>query len=80
MLGGTDRQIRARLLSAVVPQTLGTFLASENAADLVALRELIEAGTVAPVVERTWPLAEAGAAIAHLLAGRARGKLVVTVP
>jgi len=80
LLGGTDRQIRAQLLSPFVSQTLGTFVASENAADLVVLRELIESGAVTPVVERTWPLAGAAAAIAHLLAGRARGKLVVTVP
>src|SRR5436309_2081459 len=40
-LGGTDRQIRAQLLSPLVSQKLGTFVASENAADLAALRELI---------------------------------------
>jgi len=43
-LGGTHRQIGAIVLSPFVSQRLGTFISSENAADLVALRELIEAG------------------------------------
>ena len=52
-LGGSDRQIRAILLSKLVSQKLGTFIASENAVDLGALRELIEAGKVTPVIDRT---------------------------
>ena len=47
-LGGTDRQVRAQLLSLFVSQKLGTFIASENAADLIALRDLIEAGKMMP--------------------------------
>ncbi|MGZ4650988.1 MAG: NAD(P)-dependent alcohol dehydrogenase, partial [Kineosporiaceae bacterium] len=43
-LGGTDRQLRAQVLSPFVGQTLGTFVASENATDLETLRELIDAG------------------------------------
>jgi NADPH:quinone reductase-like Zn-dependent oxidoreductase len=78
-LGGSDRQIRATLLSAFIGQKLGTFLASENATDLSALRQLIEAGTVTPAVDRTYPLTGVAAAIRHLLDGQARGKLVVSV-
>jgi NADPH:quinone reductase-like Zn-dependent oxidoreductase len=78
-LGGSDRQIRAAVLSRFVGQTLGTFVASENAADLVALRELIEAGAVTSAVDRIYPLAETAAAIRHLLDGRAVGKIVVHV-
>ncbi|OZB79691.1 MAG: hypothetical protein B7X41_19160 [Microbacterium sp. 14-71-5] len=36
-------------------------------------------GRIAPVVERTWPFAEARAALAHLAAGRTVGKVVVMV-
>jgi NADPH:quinone reductase-like Zn-dependent oxidoreductase len=79
LLGGSGRQIRAALLSPFVSQTLGTFIASENAADLTALAELIGAGQVTPAVDRTYPLAETAAAIRDLLDGRARGKLVVCV-
>jgi NADPH:quinone reductase-like Zn-dependent oxidoreductase len=79
LLGGSGRQIRAQLLSPFIGQKLGTFVASENAADLIALRALIEAGKLTPVIDRTYPLAEAPAAIRHLLDGQARGKLVISV-
>ena len=47
-LGGTDRQLRAQVMSLFVSQKLGTFISSENADDLNALRDLIESGTIAP--------------------------------
>jgi NADPH:quinone reductase-like Zn-dependent oxidoreductase len=77
-LGGTDRQLRALLLSAFVGQKLGTFIASENAEDLMVLRELIESGAIAPVIDRTYPLSEVAAAIRFLLNGHAQGKIVIT--
>jgi NADPH:quinone reductase-like Zn-dependent oxidoreductase len=79
LLGGSGRQIRATLLSPFVSQTLGTFIAKENAADLTALAELIEGGNLAPAIDRTYPVAETAAAIRHLLDGRALGKLAVSV-
>jgi len=79
LLGGSSRQVRAQLLSPFVGQKLGTFVASENATDLSALRDLIEAGKLTPAIDRTYPLAEAPAAIRHLLDGHARGKLVISV-
>jgi NADPH:quinone reductase-like Zn-dependent oxidoreductase len=79
LLGGASRQIRAQLLSPFVRQKLGTFVASENAADLSALRELIETGKLTSAIDRTYLLAETPAAIRHLLDGQARGKLVISV-
>jgi NADPH:quinone reductase-like Zn-dependent oxidoreductase len=78
-LGGTDRQIRAQLLSPLVSQKLGTFIASENAEDLAALGELVEAGKLVAAVDRTYPLAETAAAIGYVQEGRARGKVVIAV-
>jgi NADPH:quinone reductase-like Zn-dependent oxidoreductase len=78
-LGGSDRLVRALVLSRFIGQTLKTFIAKENHQDLLALKELIEAGKVAPVIDRAYPLAEAPRAIDHLVQGRARGKLVITV-
>lgn len=78
-LGGTDRQVRALLLSPFVSQTLGTFIAAENADDLSVLRALIESGDVTPAIDRTYPLGDAAAAIRRLLDGRAEGKIVITV-
>jgi NADPH:quinone reductase-like Zn-dependent oxidoreductase len=79
LLGGSGRQIRATLQSPFVGQQLGTFLAAERAADLMTLRELIEAGVVTPVVDRTYPLDEVAAAIRRLQDGKARGTVVVSV-
>jgi len=78
-LGGFDRQLRATLLSPLVSQKLGMLAASENSADLSVLRELLEAGTVRPAVDRTYPLGEAAAAIRYFQEGHARGKVVITV-
>ena len=47
--------------------------------DLLTLGEWIEAGTVSPVIERTYPLSEAPDAVAYMGEGRARGKVVITV-
>lgn len=78
-LGGTDRQLRALALSPFIGQKLGTFISSENAEDLEALRELIESGKVSPTIDRTYPLDEAAAAIRYMLEGRTCGKLVITI-
>ena len=47
-IGGSDRLIRARLLSPVVRQELRTFITSENAEDLMVLGEMIESGKSRP--------------------------------
>ncbi len=78
-LGGTDRQIRALLLSPFVRQRLRTFVAKESADDLLVLKELIESGKVTPVIDRTYELGESAEAIRDLYEGRACGKLVLSV-
>ena len=79
LLGGSERSIRALALSPLVRQKLGTFIASENAADLAVLRDLAEEGRLVPAVDRTYPLGEAAAAVTHMQAGRAGGKVVIRV-
>ena len=76
---GIDRQIRAHLLSPFVRQKLGTFVAKENAQDLLILNELIEAGKVTPIIDRAYPLSDAPDAIRALETGHARGRIVITV-
>lgn len=78
-LGGYDRMLRAPLLSRFVSQTLGTLACSENSADLEVLAGMIEAGQLTPAIDRTYPLIEAGEAIEYLAAGRACGKVVITI-
>ncbi len=77
--GGVDRQLRAHLLSPFVSHKLGTFVAKENAQDLLVLNELIESGKVAPVIGRTYPLSEAADAFRQLEAGHSRGRIVITL-
>jgi len=79
LLGGSERSIRALLLSPLVGQKLATFIASENGADLVVLGDLIEAGKLAPAIDRTYPLSEVAAAITHMQDGHARGKIVISI-
>jgi NADPH:quinone reductase-like Zn-dependent oxidoreductase len=67
------------LLSPFVSQKLGTFVASENAVDLAALGDLVEAGTLTPAIDRTYALAETAAAIRYVQQGHARGKVVVSL-
>ena len=66
------------LLSPLVSQKLSMLASTENAEDLHALRELIEAGQVTPAIDRTYPLSETAAAIAYVQDGHARGKVVIT--
>ena len=49
-----------------------------NQADLTADAELTETGKVIPVIDRTYPLAQAAEAIRHLEQGQTRGKIVLT--
>jgi NADPH:quinone reductase-like Zn-dependent oxidoreductase len=79
LLGGADRQLRALLLSPLVRQKLGTFVASETSDDLTALRELVESGKVVPAIDRTYPLSEAAAAVRYVQEGHARGKVVIAL-
>ncbi|HLL59996.1 MAG TPA: NADPH:quinone oxidoreductase family protein [Allosphingosinicella sp.] len=60
----------------------GAFAARDpqaNAAHIETLFSLWREGRIAPKVSRTWPLEQAGEAIAHMAARKAVGKLVVTM-
>ncbi len=60
------------MLSPLVRQKLGILGARENAADLSLRRGLLEADTVTPVVDRTYPLSDVADAIQYLQEGKAR--------
>jgi len=76
---GVRRQLRAAALSPFVRQKLGFFISKERRQDLEELRTLLEAATIRPVVDRTFPLEEVPAAIRYLRDGRARGKIVIAI-
>jgi len=76
--------IAARLLAAMIwsrfrRQKMLPFMAHNSAADLLVLKDLIEAGKVKPVIDRTYPLGETAEAMRYLETGHARGKVVITV-
>jgi len=77
--GYLGRAAEALLVSPFVPQTLRPFSATDKGEDLVALAQLIEAGKVTPVIDRTYPLSETAAALGYYGQGHTRGKVVITV-
>ena len=78
-IGPLARSAGMALLSPVVRQRMAFFLAHQNKDDLGVLRELLEAGQVTPVIDRTYPLSEVAEAIGYLEQGHAKGKVVITV-
>lgn len=86
LLAGAPKEMRAalaRILKAVVRPpflrpTFRFFIAKPKAEDLSALCGLMEAGTVRPVIDKCYPLREAGEAIAYVEQGHARAKVIVS--
>ncbi len=71
LLGPWLRRARNRNLRVLVVR--------RNRKDLVYVTELCQAGTLVPVIDRTYPLSEVPEALRHLGEGRAKGKIVITV-
>ena len=78
-LGPLTGMLKAVVLSRFVRQKLRPFLAHLRKDDLIVMRELLEAGKVAPVIDRTYPLSDVPDAIRYLEKGHARGKVVITM-
>jgi NADPH:quinone reductase-like Zn-dependent oxidoreductase len=74
------RVIGAHVLNRFVSHRLRPFLVSPTFEDLIVLKELIEAGKVTPVIDRTYPLSDVPEAIRYLEEGHTRGKVVIAVP
>lgn len=77
--GGMSYVFKAYLLSMFMRQHGGMYLAAPNSKDLLALKELIEAGQLKPVIDKTFPLSETPAAFRYLEKEHARGKVVITI-
>ena len=74
-----ERIVKALVLSPFVSQKMVSFTVKPNKEDLQFLRQLIETGKLAPVIDRTYPLAEVPEAIRYLEDGHPRGKVVISV-
>ena len=79
LLGTTTRSLRAQLLNPFVRHKLRGLLAFVRGTDLETLTPLLAAGLVTPLIDRTFPLGEAAAAVAYVHNGHSAGKVVLTV-
>lgn len=73
------RLVRPLVLSPFVRHNLRRYLSMPNHRDLVVLKELVESGKLAPVIDKVYPLHETPAALRYIESGRARGKVVVAL-
>jgi NADPH:quinone reductase-like Zn-dependent oxidoreductase len=73
------RLVRPVVMSPFVGHSLRRFLSTPKVADLEELVDLIEAGRLRPVVDRTYSLAETPVALRHIASGRSRGKVVIAI-
>ena len=76
---GLGRQCKALLLSPAVGQRMRVFVARHTREDLAVLKELVETGKVAPVIDRHYSLSDVPEALGYQGAGHARGKIVIVV-
>jgi NADPH:quinone reductase-like Zn-dependent oxidoreductase len=78
-IGPLERMAKLRLASVGRSQTVIPFIAKLKGEDLETLRELLEAGSLKPVIERSYELADVPKALAYIGEGHAHGKIVITV-
>jgi NADPH:quinone reductase-like Zn-dependent oxidoreductase len=78
-IGPVERVIKALVLSPFVSQKMASFTVKPNKEDLQLLKQFIEDGTLTPVIDRTYPLAQLPEAIRYLEEGHAQGKVIITV-
>ncbi|MBC7760233.1 MAG: NAD(P)-dependent alcohol dehydrogenase [Candidatus Saccharibacteria bacterium] len=79
VLGPMGRILRSVMLAPFVSQKLALISAKRSSTTLDELRDLIEAGHVTPVIDRSYPLAEVPAAMRYFVEEHARGKIAITL-
>lgn len=79
LLGPLPRLLRAIAYGLVIPQKVKVFSFKPATADLVELKDLVDGGEVTVVVEQTFPLDQAAAALERVAGGHVAGKVVVTL-
>jgi NADPH:quinone reductase-like Zn-dependent oxidoreductase len=74
-----SRALTGLVWSRFVSQSFVMFVAKLTKDDLTILGDLMQAGKVTPVIDRTYPLSEVPEAVRYLEEGHARGKVVITL-
>lgn len=78
-LGPLVTLLEERMISPFVSQKFVWLIAELNKEDLTILGDLIQAGKVTPVIDRTYKLSETPEALRYLEKGHARGKVVISL-
>jgi NADPH:quinone reductase-like Zn-dependent oxidoreductase len=76
---GFGRTVRATMLSPFVGQRLVALLSKPNLPDLDTLRDLLESGAIAPMVDHVYPLSETPSVVEQLGSGRSSGKRIIEI-
>jgi NADPH:quinone reductase-like Zn-dependent oxidoreductase len=85
MVGGSTRRILeaaalGALISRTSPQSVGLLLGWPNRRrDMDEVSQLLGSGAIHPVIDRTYPLSQAAAALRYVADGRALGKVVIDI-
>jgi NADPH:quinone reductase-like Zn-dependent oxidoreductase len=79
LVGAVGTGVQVAVVNGFVRQRLRPLMVAQKRAELLAVTALIEAGTLTPVLDRTYPLADTAEGVRHVEAGHARGKVIITM-
>jgi NADPH:quinone reductase-like Zn-dependent oxidoreductase len=79
IIGPLAHVLRILIASKFSSQKAVFFVAKFIRADLETIKEMIEAGKVTPIVERSYPMRDAAEAMRHLGTGHAKAKIVINI-
>lgn len=79
VVGAVGSMAKALIVNGFVRQRIRPLSAQAKQRDLLTLTGLVDDGRLTPVLDRTYPLADAAEGLSHLERGHARGKVVLTV-
>jgi NADPH:quinone reductase-like Zn-dependent oxidoreductase len=81
--GSTSNAMKLMMLGQLISMAgnkkFSSMMAQPNSKDLEFVKDLIEAGKIAPVIDRSYPLQELPDAMRYLEDGHAKGKIVITM-
>ncbi len=75
----TETMVRGPWISLTGNRKMSSMLQRQSQSDLVFIKELLEAGSVKPVMDRSYTLSEVPEAFRYFAEGHAQGKVVITV-
>ena len=78
-IGPLIKPIQTIFINPITDPEIVGFVATLNQQDIEILAKMMEEGKLTPVLDKSYPLAEAAGAVAYSETGRARGKIIVTV-